>query len=166
MAGPNDLLWAEPSVGELEARWSASTSSSMVDPAAAGERRQTLASPLRGSQLPGDLTMLPGEFRGPDLGGLTVSPQDSRCRVEACSPAGKPEPFFSFSFFFFLFSFFSIIFQKLSPSYFRLILFSKFFIELFHNFCSDFSFFPKFLLTFVVLFFRKPFFFFIQNFCV
>jgi hypothetical protein len=69
------------------------------------------------------MTVLPGEFRGPDpggLGGTAVSPQDSRRRVEANSPAGKPEPFFSFSFFL-------ILFQKLFSSYFRLIFFSKIF---------------------------------------
>jgi hypothetical protein len=57
------------------------------------------------------MTVLPGEFRGPDpggLGGMAVSPQDSRRRVEACSRAGQPEPFFSFSFF-------SILFKNFLP---------------------------------------------------
>jgi hypothetical protein len=73
------------------------------------------------------MTVLPGEFRGPDpggLGGTAVSPQDSWRRVEANSPAGKPEPFFSFSFFL-------ILFQKIFLSFSTNLFLQKFFIELF-----------------------------------
>jgi hypothetical protein len=146
-----------PSGGELEARWRAPTNSSMVDLVASGERRRTMAASLRGS--PGGMTVLPGEFHRPDpggLGGTAVSPQDSRRRVEPNSPAGKPEPFFSFSFFL-------IIFQKNFLLFSTNLFLQNFLLNFFHNLCSDFFFFPQIFINFCCSFFlfRKlfPFFY-------